>query len=47
MGFTLTRDETAASIADGAQFVTTQTDIGFLMVAATQWVEGVRGAIKQ
>ena len=37
----------AASITGGAQFVTTQTDIGFLMAAASQWVEGVKGAIRQ
>lgn len=35
----------AASIAGGAQFVTTQTDIGFLMAAAIQWIEGVKGTI--
>jgi 2-keto-3-deoxy-L-rhamnonate aldolase RhmA len=32
----------AAAIRRGAQFVTTQTDIGFLMAAAGQWTGGVR-----
>lgn len=32
----------AAAIQAGAQFVTTQTDIAFMMSAATQWTAGVR-----
>jgi 2-keto-3-deoxy-L-rhamnonate aldolase RhmA len=37
----------AASIRGGAQFVTTQTDIGFLMAAAQLWAGGVRAAVEQ
>lgn len=37
----------AASIRAGALFVTTQTDIGFLMAAAQLWVSGVRAAVDQ
>jgi len=32
----------AAAIRAGAQFLTTQTDIAFLMAAASQWTDGVR-----
>ena len=32
----------AAAIRAGAQFLTTQTDIAFLMAAASQWTEGLR-----
>jgi 2-keto-3-deoxy-L-rhamnonate aldolase RhmA len=32
----------AAAIRAGAQFVTTQTDIAFVMAAASQWTSGVR-----
>ena len=35
----------AAAVKRGAQFVTTQTDIGFLTAAATQWTAGVRNAL--
>ena len=35
----------AAAIRAGALFVTTQTDIAFLMAAATQWTRGVRDAL--
>ncbi len=35
----------AAAIRAGAQFVTTQTDIAFMMTAASQWVRGVREAL--
>jgi 2-keto-3-deoxy-L-rhamnonate aldolase RhmA len=31
-----------AAIRAGAQFVTTQTDVAFLMAAASQWTSGVR-----
>lgn len=34
------------AIQGGAQFVTTQTDINFLMSAAQQWVGGVRSALQ-
>ncbi|MBU6188114.1 MAG: aldolase [Betaproteobacteria bacterium] len=37
----------AASIRSGALFVTTQTDIGFLMSAAQLWAGGVRAAVEQ
>jgi len=33
------------AIRQGCQFVTTQTDIGFLSAAARQWVEGIRKEI--
>ena len=33
------------AVRRGAQFVTTQTDIGFLTAAATQWTSGVRTAL--
>jgi 2-keto-3-deoxy-L-rhamnonate aldolase RhmA len=33
------------AIRRGARFVTTQTDIGFLMAAASQWTRGVRDAV--
>ena len=35
-----------AAIRSGALFVTTQTDIGFLMSAAQQWVGGVRAQLQ-
>lgn len=35
------------AIRQGVQFVTTQTDIGFLTAAANQWVTGVRSALGQ
>jgi 2-keto-3-deoxy-L-rhamnonate aldolase RhmA len=35
------------AIRRGAQFVTTQTDVGFLAAAATQWTAGVRAGLKQ
>jgi hypothetical protein len=31
-----------AAIRRGAQFVTTQTDIGFLAAAAKEWTQAVR-----
>jgi 2-keto-3-deoxy-L-rhamnonate aldolase RhmA len=34
------------AIRRGAQFVTTQTDIGFLMAAANTWTKGVREALQ-
>lgn len=34
-----------AAVRRGAQFVTTQTDIGFLSAAATQWTGGIRKAL--
>jgi len=34
-----------AAVRRGAQFVTTQTDIGFLTAAASQWTGGVRSAL--
>jgi 2-keto-3-deoxy-L-rhamnonate aldolase RhmA len=34
-----------AAIRRGARFVTTQTDIGFLAAAASQWTSGVRRAL--
>jgi staphyloferrin B biosynthesis citrate synthase len=34
----------ARTIRNGARFLTTQTDIGFLAAAATAWTEGVRAA---
>ncbi len=34
-------DRQAAAIRAGAQFVTTQADIAFMMMAATQWTNGV------
>ena len=36
----------AQAIRKGCLFVTTQTDIGFLTAAATQWTRGVREALK-
>jgi 2-keto-3-deoxy-L-rhamnonate aldolase RhmA len=33
------------AVRGGAQFLTTQTDIGFLMAAAQQWVGGVRAGL--
>jgi 2-keto-3-deoxy-L-rhamnonate aldolase RhmA len=35
----------ARAIKSGAQFVTTQSDISFIMTAAQQWVSGVRDAL--
>ena len=35
----------AKAIRNGAQFVTTQSDISFMMTAAQQWVDGVRDAL--
>ena len=35
------------AIRRGAQFVTTQTDIGFLMAAANAWTTGVRERLEQ
>ena len=35
-----------AAIKRGAQFVTTQSDIGFLAASANQWTSGVRAALK-
>ena len=35
------------AIGRGAQFVTTQTDIGFLAAAASQWTLGVRTALER
>ena len=35
----------AAAIRRGAQFVTTQTDMGFLAAAAGQWTAGIRAAL--
>jgi len=37
----------ARAIRSGAQFVTTQSDIGFIMTAGQQWVEGVRDALSK
>ena len=34
-----------AAVRRGAQFVTTQTDIGFLAAAAREWTQGVRKAL--
>jgi hypothetical protein len=34
-----------AAVLRGAQFVTTQTDIGFLAAAAREWTQGVRKAL--
>lgn len=36
-----------AAIRRGAQFVTTQTDVGFLSAAAGQWTREVREALKE
>jgi 2-keto-3-deoxy-L-rhamnonate aldolase RhmA len=33
------------AVRNGAQFLTTQTDIGFLMASAQQWVKGVRDGL--
>ena len=35
----------AQAVRKGCLFVTTQTDIGFLSTAATQWTKGVRAAL--
>ena len=35
------------AIRRGAQFVTTQTDVGFLAAAAGQWTAGVRAGLKK
>ena len=35
----------AKAISRGAQFVTTQTDTGFLLAAASQWTSGLRAAL--
>lgn len=35
----------AAAIRRGARFLTTQTDVGFLMAAASAWTAGVRKAL--
>jgi hypothetical protein len=35
------------AIRRGAQFVTTQTDVGFLAAAAGQWTAGMRAGLKQ
>ena len=35
----------AAAVRRGAQFVTTQTDIGFLAAAAGEWTRGIRKAL--
>ena len=35
----------AAAVRRGAQFVTTQTDIGFLVAAAGEWTRGIRKAL--
>ncbi|MFH1346582.1 MAG: aldolase/citrate lyase family protein, partial [Pseudomonadota bacterium] len=35
----------AQAVRKGCLFVTTQTDIGFLSAAATQWTKGVRAAL--
>lgn len=35
-----------AAIRSGVQFVTTQTDIGFLAAAATRWTDGVRAGLR-
>jgi 2-keto-3-deoxy-L-rhamnonate aldolase RhmA len=37
----------AAAVRKGCMFVTTQTDIGFLNAAATQWTSGVRKALEK
>lgn len=37
----------AAAVRRGAQFVTTQTDIGFLAAAANQWTSGLRAALRR
>lgn len=34
------------AIRQGCQFVTTQTDIGFLTAAANQWTNGIRSALQ-
>ena len=36
----------AASIKRGVRFLTTQTDIGFLTAAASQWTAGLQAALK-
>lgn len=40
-------DRQAQVIRKGVRFVTTQTDIGFLMSAASKWTSGVREALAQ
>ncbi len=35
----------AAAIRRGAQFITTQTDLGFMMAAANQWTSALRAAL--
>jgi 2-keto-3-deoxy-L-rhamnonate aldolase RhmA len=35
----------AAAVRRGALFVTTQTDIGFLMASANKWTQGIREAL--
>jgi len=37
----------AAAVRRGAHFLTTQTDLGFMMAAATQWASGVRSALAE
>lgn len=37
----------AAAVRRGAHFLTTQTDLGFMMAAATQWASGVRSALTE
>jgi hypothetical protein len=37
----------AAAVRRGALFVTTQTDIGFLMASANKWTQGIRDALAQ
>ena len=36
----------AAAVKKGCLFVTTQSDIGFLSAAASQWTSGVRNLVK-
>jgi hypothetical protein len=36
----------AGVIRAGAQFLTTQTDIGMLLASATAWVDGIRKQIR-
>ena len=40
-------DRQVQVIRKGVRFVTTQTDIGFLMAAASKWTTGVRDALAQ
>ena len=37
----------AEAIRRGAQFITTQSDIGFLSAAAQQWTNGIRAALER